>query len=80
MAIARRDMLRRKRAELDRSPHVQKWKRMTQEDRAKAVIEIMTKNHMEHARLLGRFQSEEKLRERLAALAVSYDSLQRPEL
>ena len=80
VAIARREMLARKRRELEANPNVQKWRRMTREEKAKSVIELMTKNHMEHAKMLGKFGDEDALRARLANLAVAVDSLERPEL
>ena len=68
-------MLRRKRAELERDARFQRWKTFTEEERARSVIELMTKNYMLHAKMLGRYESEERLRNVLASIAVRRDIL-----
>jgi len=70
---ARQRMIARRKRELKANAKHQRWLTLTQEERAREIIELMTKNHMEHARMLGRFGDETKLRTALAKLAVSQD-------
>jgi chromatin segregation and condensation protein Rec8/ScpA/Scc1 (kleisin family) len=77
---ARADMIRRRRAAMMADERAKKWAKLTPAERAKRVIDLMTKNHMEHARLLGKHQSEEALREKLIQCAMRHDILNRKEI
>jgi hypothetical protein len=73
-------MIRRRRAAMMADERAKRWARLTATERAQKVIELMTKNHMAHAKLLGKHQSEEALREKLIQCAMRHDILDRKEM
>lgn len=76
---ARADMIRRRRAAMMADARVKAWAKLSATERARRVIELMTKNHVEHARLLGKHETEEKMRRKIVEIALRYDILDRKE-